>query len=902
LLRDETAPPIFRCRFEGDCDMNSEQFPFGSTWIRTDFHLHTNADKEFTYDGDPNYYETAYVETLKNADIKLGVITNHNKFDAQEFKTLSKLALKSSIFLLPGVELSVNEGSSGVHVLVVFSPKWVEGWGKGTVDRINQFLGAVFSGRSPSEYQNENACCAAKINDISKELKKWGDEYDHFFIFAHVEDSKGLWNELRGGLLSSWQHSAYEDVRKRTLGFQKVRTYDKKEMVKGVIGEWYPAEVEGSDCKSIDQIGKGEPCYLKLGSYSFEALKFALKYRVSSELPRTQHTHIQSVSFKGGALNGQKINLSPELNTLIGIRGSGKSSIIEAIRYCLDLPFGENVQDKKYKTDLIKHILGSGGEVALEVVGKHGIVYEIRRILGHSPEVFIDGKLQPTGISIRETILSKPLYFGQKDLSSSGEGFEAGLVEKLLETQLAEIRQKIQDQKSRVVTAVDRIQAVSNGEAKIEEYAKKKEDIDFQLKQAEKYNFSEKLQKQLDFDTDARKIKEIQTSVQSLSQALQSLLMEHEDDIRNHASYSSKQNSEFFKEFFALYAQVVSQIDAIKAAGANLSESILPALARQQVKFEAILGGLNEEFAEVQRQMAQELKEAGVSAISPSEYRTLQNSLQRTNQMLVALKSEQAKYSSFEEELLQELSLLNGLWHEEFLLVKAEMDKVNASASSLTIEVAFKENKETYKKYLKDILRGSSLRDLTIDKLIEKFPDPVEMYKNKVQADDILAASAGLFWEHVNRQLGAFLTYQAPNRISVRYKGKELLSHSLGQRASAMILFILSRREHEVVIIDQPEDDLDNQTIYKDVIKLILAVKPETQFVFATHNPNIPVLGDAEMVVACSYAKENIETTSGSIDDEKIQAHVVGIMEGGKEAFDRRKEIYDIWNPQSFSK
>jgi chromosome segregation protein len=103
------------------------------------------------------------------------------------------------------------------------------------------------------------------------------------------------------------------------------------------------------------------------------------------------------------------------------------------------------------------------------------------------------------------------------------------------------------------------------------------------------------------------------------------------------------------------------------------------------------------------------------------------------------------------------------------------------------------------------------------------------------------------------QNLKSLLTYQTPNKFTIIYRGKELQHHSLGQRASALILFVLSQKENDVIIIDQPEDDLDNQTIYEDVIKLIRQMKPEVQFIFATHNPNIPVLGDAELVHACSF-------------------------------------------------
>jgi hypothetical protein len=74
-----------------------------------------------------------------------------------------------------------------------------------------------------------------------------------------------------------------------------------------------------------------------------------------------------------------------------------------------------------------------------------------------------------------------------------------------------------------------------------------------------------------------------------------------------------------------------------------------------------------------------------------------------------------------------------------------------------------------------------------------------------------------------------------------------------------------------------------------------MELKPEVQFIFATHNPNIPVLGDAEQIHACSFQDGKIEIKSGALDDPMQQNSIVEIMEGGKEAFERRKEIYQVW-------
>jgi chromosome segregation protein len=129
----------------------------------------------------------------------------------------------------------------------------------------------------------------------------------------------------------------------------------------------------------------------------------------------------------------------------------------------------------------------------------------------------------------------------------------------------------------------------------------------------------------------------------------------------------------------------------------------------------------------------------------------------------------------------------------------------------------------------------------------------------------------------------------------VTYHGKPLSSHSLGQRASAMMLFLLKQDENDVFIIDQPEDDLDSQTVYEEVVKLLRKIKLSHQFIFATHEANFPVLGDAEGVAACSAEDDNISVHFGNIDTKDSQGKIVSIMEGGVEAFERRKTIYQIW-------
>lgn len=105
--------------------MNNELFLNGATWLRADFHLHTNADSEFIYSGEEENFVCEYVEKLVAENIRVCVITNHNKFNCHEFKNLKKEAKKNGIYMLPGVELSLKDGAAGIHVLVVFDDEWI---------------------------------------------------------------------------------------------------------------------------------------------------------------------------------------------------------------------------------------------------------------------------------------------------------------------------------------------------------------------------------------------------------------------------------------------------------------------------------------------------------------------------------------------------------------------------------------------------------------------------------------------------------------------------------------------------------------------------------------------------------------------------------------------------------
>ncbi len=869
-------------------------FVNGSTWLKADFHLHTKADKEFKYTDDNNFIKN-YVAKLKEQDINIGVITNHNKFSKDEFINLRKKSQKEEILLLPGVELSVNDGANGIHTLIVFSNQWLEN-GK---DYIGSFISSMFTGKAENEYQQENGRSDKNILQVVEELEKVNRDY--FLIFAHVEQCSGLWKEMDGGKLSDFTEKRYTTVRQRTLGFQKVRTHDKRSKVKSLLKNWYPAEVEGSDCKSIDNIGsRNGETWLKIGDFSFEAVKFSLTdypNRVREKQPeKYQHSYIKSISFDGGILDGQQINFSPELNSLIGIRGSGKSSLLEAVRYLLNIPFGDKTTDQKYKDSLVVNTLGSGGKATIEAVDKHGQEYRLSRILNEQSEVFINDELKP-GIAIRETIIHKPIYFGQKDLSITGEGFEKDLVEKLMGEKLSDIRQQIEQQKRIVCEQCDKLTNLASINEKIKENTDKQQDAEFRLKIFKGNGIEDKLQKQTDFNKDDRKIQAILTGVNLYENVLSEVVNQYEDELKNHLLYHSKQNEEFFKIFFDLFQTELNSFESIKMELGKVRLQ-LGKLKEKEAEFSHIKKEQSDQFAEIRRKLEADLKQQG-KQLNLEEFPKLQKTIETSKQLLDSLQKESLKSSVIKDGLVKALSFLNELWHQEFKLIDIELRKINENHTALQISSEYKGDKTEFLVFFKTIFKGSRVRENNLQTMVNNHTNFVAVFNNFDKVKSQLTGSADTFEQYFFANLKELLSWQVPNKFVIKYRDKELQHHSLGQRASALILFVLSQKENDLVFIDQPEDDLDNQTIYEDVIKLVKTLKPHTQFIFATHNANFPVLGDSEQIHACRYADDTMKIESGSVDSPVIQQEIVDIMEGGEDAFNKRKEIYQLWKPQN---
>lgn len=855
-------------------------FENGLQYVRSDFHLHTNKDKEFTYTGEPNSFVNDYVSALKEANISVGVITNHNKFDINEYKAIRKAAKKQDIFILPGVELTVKEGANGIHTLIVFNPdEWLEGGN----NHIQTFLTAAFA--TVHNPENRNTKSVYDLKNVFEKLDAYGRDY--FIIFAHVDQNSGLFSECKGGLLESL--AGFAPFKNRVLGLQKSRTRDHLNQFEKCCG-YLPALVEGSDPKTITDIGKGDKCtYLKVGEYSYSAIKFALqdyRDRVSEKIPDNKHGFIESISFQGGKFDGQTIMFSCELNTLIGIRGSGKSSVLEVVRYVLGLPVQ---MDKEYKESLVKNVFGSGGKATLSVIDKHGKRYSVSRIFGERISVLDenDNDLNINPISLFDGVQ----YFGQKDLSGSAD-HENGLLEKLISGRIGK-PSNLDSCVNELVRTVERLLDVSKIPQQMTEVTTLQTELEHKLSIFEEKGVAEKLKKQSGYATDTTKLDAVKNRIDAILRDIRNAFSKNAVASNALDGYSSDFNKDILDDVSAVLSLIDAQLTQI---GSCIAE-----IEKQCSCMEDIISHLKErtdsladEFAEIKRDIKDE-------TLDVDSFVRMTAELQKTKEKLKQLSEEASSKSKIEASFTKAIRKRNDALSMTYNDYKAETERINQKQTELRIEITFKGDREGFKSQLKNDFKGTGISDAKYQAISDAFTDYAAIIEDWIICDGNKLKSIVTSGEYVKledklrNQYEELLSRQVENKVDIYYHGKLLRQHSIGQRASALILFILTQDDNDIIFIDQPEDDLDNKVIYDEVITAIKQKKPYMQFIFATHNANIPVLGDSERVLVVEFRETKIDVAQGNIDLDSTHKQIVDIMEGGKEAFDKRQLIYTSW-------
>lgn len=621
----------------------------------------------------------------------------------------------------------------------------------------------------------------------------------------------------------------------------------------------------------------------------------------------TSH-RIRCISVIGGFLDGTHFELADGLNCFIGARGTGKTTALEFVRYALDaLPVREDQPSERRRIESLVERNLAGGRVEVTIETKDGLAYIISRSAGEEPIVLTAGR-QPTDITFKAGGVFRADIYSQNEVECIADrttsqlvlldNFEAERITEI-ETRLDHVRSSLSANSSQIVPLQTRIAALADELgmlASVEEKLKK-----FAVaggEGADTINRAHDLKALR--DRERRIVANAGQSLQELADKLAGLkgrlghqatcLQDKDVDKGPNAAIVQavlKQLSVCGEEIDRLIRDATQQIalatNQLAGAGSRLTASH----KQQEMDFRALI----EKHQQAQGQAAER-----------AQLERRRNELLAKSRQRQHLVEQLSGLEAIRKTLLQRLS---ELWDERFTIRESIAQQINSHLSpSIRVSISQYGNPERYQRLLEEGLKGARIKHVIVaQKLANAFwpGDLVATLRrrdagaliekadlNPDQADKVVAAlfnSPSLF------DLETVELLDLP-RIELKdgETYKDSLSLSTGQKCTAILPILLLDSDNPL-LVDQPEDNLDNRFIFEAVVDSIRKVKTRRQMIFVTHNPNIPVLGDAERVfVLDSDGASARKANEGTVD--QCKSDIVTLLEGGEDAFKARKCRY----------
>jgi len=856
--------------------------------------------KKTTIFNDEESYNNAIIEACKRNNVEVIAITDHYRLSSA--RSLIARADAAGIIVFPGFEAATKEG---VHFLCLLDPAT-------SLDVVQARINEC--GIHQSDPSADSPLGKYDSGELLKESKNW----NAICIAAHVCSKSGLLCTLRGtACINVWKD---EDLQACAIpGAIDETPEDKRPILVNKNGEYRRERpVALINCQDVsdphDIENKGATCWIKMSEVSIEGLRQAFldpesRVRISSDPEPEEHAEIVAVACEGGFLDGLHLHFNENLNALIGGRGTGKSTLIESLRYALNLePIGEEA--KKTHEEIIKNVVQSGTRISVLIRSytpdKRDFIIE-RTVT--NPSIVRDSSgnilaLDPTDI------LKGVEIFGQHEISELS---------------------KREDRLSRML---ERFMGPEDDLSKRKEEKRREMEISRNAiigVQKEIYFISEKLGALPTVEETLKRYKEAQVEDKLKDQ---SMIVKEEKicDIARDRIEHFKEMAGQLKDLLPLDRAFVSptaldglpakeilrDLDGILIAFEAEGKMALEKLAGAIQKAVESMGKVRDKW-QIRKNQAQEayekiLRELQQSKIDGVEYIRLRKQFEELHPLREKqrrLEEEVEKLLRQREEVLQEWEEIK---REAFSGLTKAAKKINKKLRNLIrVEIKYSGDRRPLVQFLQEKIGGrlsEALRELVKKEDLSL----AELYRacrageselitkfglTQAQAQKLAKADESVLLEL--RELELPPTTHIELNISLDPETPEwraLGDLSTGQRATAL-LFILLLESPWPLIIDQPEDDLDNRFIAEGIVQKMREEKRRRQFIFSTHNANIPVLGDAELVTGLSTKSDHgsiygliKESHIGSIDKSSVRELVEEILEGGRNAFETRRRKY----------
>ncbi len=628
---------------------------------------------------------------------------------------------------------------------------------------------------------------------------------------------------------------------------------------------------------------------------------------------------IKSLETSDGYLRDAKIDLAEGLTCIIGSRGTCKSTIIETVRFVHDAD-PARIKDLVHQdaepspvngpAGLLQATLASGIAVCtIQTTDEHGRTSELRlerSIINKSrPRIYRDGVLDTL------PSLESPIeIYSQGDLVKIAEDpqHRLQLVDRPHAREIGQIKVRLRSAQEEIARLGSEILALraslredGRGLAQLPEL-----EAQLEMVQRERPALDARLEK----ERAAYELREqLLASVRASWGAFSKLF--------SHGQPEAPRVQILVELRDALEVIGIEQAKQLADDLRGLSDTatrfeLQLAEARMQVmRTKGSIQALDAAFEERNQQYRALRHDQDVLSASLEQEDRIRGQLRQMARLREALTQRQAQLEA-KLELRKELRrAIDGFLDEIFRLRLGEIEKISTDlGNDISLAIVQGAQSSTYTDAISELLQGTRLkRQREIAARIAELLTPAELV-DLVEQEQAprLAQLAGLDESQASRITNHFLdnmtkvldletlVFDDHLAITMNVGGdvRPIEQLSRGQMATALLPLILRHAEFPLVF-DQPEDDLDNRFIFDELVTRIRELKLTRQLVFVTHNANIPVLGDADRVIAMSMSTARLAAppVSGTIDE--MRRPILDILEGGAVAFrERRKRYKDI--------
>jgi hypothetical protein len=597
-----------------------------------------------------------------------------------------------------------------------------------------------------------------------------------------------------------------------------------------------------------------------------------------------------------GFLANLDLRFSPGLNVIVGARGTGKTSIIELVRYALGAgSFTKTAADRGKQQ--AQAILG-GGSVTVTIRDGETVFQAHRSATMESPS------FEATAVSC--TVLA------QNEIEAVGAQ-KAGrlhLIDRFRTNRLT-MPSSIEALRTLVTSSTQEIVDVLREVASLTDTTASLSAVQDELGAA-RQNQVNLLENSKASVADQEALQKLQANAQTIGNRTELIAQQEREAVGTTAEIRAVM-AEVFEEsvwpdeagkdiFESVRAHRMAVGNALKSA-LESAEAWAQASGVERAKNDSLRVRVEQASRELRQSL--ELIQAGASqaARAVAELEERLGQLTATHSRLTKRREQLATLVAKRNENLRDLE---GTRQTVFDEREAIVAALNAQLGPIVKIDLFKSaGTEEYKSAIVSALRGSGLHYNSLAPLIADAIAPHELVDwIETQDNRAFASVLGLDADRAAVVLNA-LSGSTPELISVNvpdevelmlldgvdYKSTDRLS--IGQRCTVVLPLLLGH-SGDPLLLDQPEDHLDNAFIADTLVASLLRRQPDVQYIFTSHNANIPVIGNAENVIVMASDGENgYLANSGGLQDASIVEAIERIMEGGAEAFDKRAAFYN---------